>query len=357
MVVYSNIDEIKFKNQRDTWWNNSTVSQVLDAISSVVFWEDISFFSLAGSSEFLVLNEDTVLVDTLRNWKNGMYSFSTSATQNSNRINISIREYGLSIYTVYSMEETCKYQETILESLIDFMQQLILIFENQSVIGPNIGVGVRGVTFSRKRPPYRSVIWTADKLVDIVSRNYLLENHDLKEVSNFKTLSQLELPFEVKRIQRDDILIIVWANKLETEEQVRFQLQNRNVFYTKHLQLKRDSRFNAFGDQKESQSVFSLRSTPFMTFYDDMHKIGYKAFVIIETVKELENELILLSAWMSNLATPDGLELKEMRLILNDRESALLVLPAAKLYGINKILFLDDQGQFWNINPSGNWIE
>ena len=61
--------------------------------------------------------------------------------------------------------------------------------------------------------------------------------------------------------------------------------------------------------------------------------------------------------WLQEGALPDGTPLKELSLILPNRQAALDVRDVALAAGVSKVLYVDDSDGWWDPFPEGDWIE
>lgn len=69
-----------------------------------------------------------------------------------------------------------------------------------------------------------------------------------------------------------------------------------------------------------------------------------------ELFQELKN-------WIAKKQTPDGKSINSIGIILPNRESCLKIKPIADQYGIAKLVYPSNDGQFWNPFPKGLWVE
>jgi hypothetical protein len=95
---------------------------------------------------------------------------------------------------------------------------------------------------------------------------------------------------------------------------------------------------------------------PNATFYGEATGQAYKTVVAFKGQLDAM-ALDEIKTWLQKAALPDGKPLKELSLILPNRQAALDVRDAALAAGVSKVLYVDDSGGWWDPFPEGDWIE
>ena len=93
----------------------------------------------------------------------------------------------------------------------------------------------------------------------------------------------------------------------------------------------------------------------FFTAFNNLLHIGYKAITVTldnDFDPDLKKQLI---HYVKEGKLENGEPVNKIYLILPTRQRAVAIQEKAKEIGITGILYPDNNGQIWDINPEGNW--
>ena len=85
--------------------------------------------------------------------------------------------------------------------------------------------------------------------------------------------------------------------------------------------------------------------------------VGFVNIPNIEGYTKTEEFNIFVKKYINEKKTDLGEDLEYVCLITPGRKSAIDIYQEARYIGVQKILYADNNGNFWNPFPAGNWIK
>jgi hypothetical protein len=243
--------------------------------------------------------------------------------------------------------ELAARRATLIDSLIAFIRQLHHAFSGVARIG--LGTCVRtDLRYPSVRPPRVEERWTFGHLVDVYDPIYYAQETLLAD--DLGRLLTHPLPAGATRIEDDGLVILRWVDDLVDEEAVVRGRAAQERFVVEAVDPQIIGAYNAAGDRKVVARA--AEACPPLTLYDSDTKIGYLALVI--DVSD-ERRWMEASSWARAGALPDGTPLAAVRVIVPDRATARACHDRAAADGIDRVLYVDEQGAWWDPHPPGWW--
>ena len=178
------------------------------------------------------------------------------------------------------------------------------------------------------------------------------EPHKREEV---ETLLSLDLPDWVDRRDKDDLVILRWVDRFDDEDHIRERLTKTHLWLVEHLDPPIHLNYTEQGDRRSNPSdrIESER----LTFYAPLVRHGYKATICREDGSVDEQLFEEMESWIEAGETPEGEELHALHLVLPSRDAALRIREGADELGVEKVLYMDNDGDLWDPFPEGEWLD
>lgn len=355
MRIQLNIDDI-ILNDPDNYLKQSDkyLGPIFRCMSTLPYWTELKYYGIWGAKLKKIKSFDSLIKDS-ELWKNKSYILASENTSMP-MASIVIDLYSDSIKLQLSIGEPFKYlsKEHIIDDFISFTQLVFQTFQEKAIIGPTIGIKVSGIEYPRPKPPHLDHTWERGQVVNFISTKF----HNQSEEGRAEQVRILEksiLPANVKKIEFKDLLIYKWIDNVIDTNEIINALSSHDLWFSETLELPIDSSYNELGDEHEMSEI--LEDHKYLTFYNSFTGFGYKGVVLNPDGSMEDDVLKKIQSWTEKRITPDGTVLKELILITPDRESALITSKIFENIGGNKVVYVDNDDEWWNPNPPGLWLE
>ena len=209
------------------------------------------------------------------------------------------------------------------------------------------------------RPPRRHAFLVGEACLDAVTRSafHPISKHNMKFfercVTQFDVLATADPPEGVRRRLIDpDLLILEWAPPEATEAGLREGFLTKQRWLRKLFTMKPEPDFNEAGDKMSIPWGFMPH--PHVTFYGESSGNAFQTMVPFGG--KLDQDVIgKIRSWREQ-GMPDGKPLHDVTLLLPNREAAVSLKAAALEAGFQSVLYVGDNGFFWDPFPEGEWI-
>ena len=210
------------------------------------------------------------------------------------------------------------------------------------------------------RPPRRHDFLVGKACRDVVTRSSFQplekDNPEFFEscLRQFEILATADLPEGVRRRSIDpDLIIIEWAAPEATEVGLCEALVTKQRWLRKHFAMDREPFFNEVGDKRIVPWGFTPH--PHVTLYGDGDNSAFQTMVPFDG--KLDPAVLdRIRSWREQ-GTPDGQPLRDVTLLLPNRNAAVSLRAEALATGFQGVLYVEDDGSFRDPFPEGEWIE
>ena len=344
---------VTFTQQEMQWWKNTTYLQkVFHAAETVGFWNEFKYYGADDDRELKKIESlNTLLAETV-SWTVNSYILTSSEEKTGYLLELGLRNRMLNLLLKVEVQVPSKQGEVILDKFVEFACQLHESFKEKALLGPTFHVTLAKNVYPRPRPPRKDPQWSIGSLVDFISKPYHIHSGGS---DTLKKLLTADLPDGVGRKSCGDLIVFRWVENLLNDEHIAARRSLQEQWFSQVLGWSIQSGYNELGDRLET--LWTSQHHPPLTFYIDMYKYGYKA-IVQNPDGSIDEELFdEMASWVKEGALPDGTPLRQLNLILPNRESALSVRPRAKAIRIKKVFYTDNEGNLWNPCPPGLWLE
>lgn len=241
----------------------------------------------------------------------------------------------------------------LLDRMVALMQELHKILSPQGLLGPTMSIRPLGLSYPRPRPPRQSNLWAIGALVNFASRAFH-ERHSQGRPQELRAVLAAPIPPGCQRIEQGDLVTLRWAQRLGDSRELAACCSVQEHWLAQVLPLEVKAGYNELGD--ELVTPMGLQPRPPLTFYDSMYQAGYQATTVTPDGTTDDELLDEAAGWRRDGRLPDGTPLKELHLLVPNRESALRLLPEAHRRSIDKVLYLTEDRRIWDPAPPGEWL-
>jgi hypothetical protein len=355
MDIVFRLFSITFNDVMPQWWRTGDhLRRVFQHIDDLGLWKRLTIVGIDGGKKTHKIKSLDGIIDETRSWKENPYILRSTKDDQGIFFGITLRKRGLNLFLRLNGDELENRRDWLLEKLVSFGRGMHDEFRTEALLGPDFQVTLLNAAYPRPRPPRQHPLWPVGSLVDFISKSYR-QRQTGDPPDAIERLLSSPLPPGVSREDLGDLLIFRWIDDLVDERRIAAARGQQERWFARVLDLPRAAGFNNLGDFLETP--FSLRPHPPLTFYDDSLMEGYKA-VVLDKENHADPGLIAdMGEWISNRSLPDGTVLAKLHVILPNRNSARSFQERASALGIGKVLYTDNQGALWNIDPPGLWLE
>lgn len=154
----------------------------------------------------------------------------------------------------------------------------------------------------------------------------------------------------------DDLLVIKWVGDEAREAEVRAGVIREAKWLLQHITLELAPDFTEQGDRLVLGH--GVTEHPHVTFYADAGQLAFQTAVPRPHDGQIEPELLAQwKSWMERGQLPDGSPVKHFTVIVPSRDAAIAVHQSLLDAGIQQVLYVGDEGTWWDPFPEGDWIE
>ena len=260
---------------------------------------------------------------------------------------------------IFAITEGDKLGEAA-EWFVQFTASIYRTCRNDIWLGPTIHVRA-DLPLPSLRPPRLHDYLSLEASWDIVSQSALAELDvpqltDAREqhLREYTCLASKRLPRGATRqFITDDLLLIKWVDDDANEAEVRRGVCERAKWLLNNLTLHIAADYSEQGDRLVF--AYGVAEHAHVTFYDEAGEAAYQTAVTRKG--RIDRKLVTeWKAWLDQHRLPDGSPLRQLNIILPNRQAALATHDQLRDAGIHKVLYVDDEGTWWDPFPEGDWI-
>lgn len=356
MVIELNVLYIKLNSPEDYFSEpENYLGKILGISEKLSIWKNLNFYGRWGAKKLKKFENVPEIVENSTSWKHSNYIISSDNVVNPEcAIVLTVKKasIGIRLFVTDAFKEV--HEQGFLDELISYCQEIYLQFRKIARLGPGFNITISDLAYPRPRPPYIHTTWAPGSVVTFASVDFHQHNK-LGDIEQLEAVVDASNHGPMDRtLVFDDLVILKWVDDLVDQDKILKGMMACDLFFKTTLELPIEGGYNKFGDVVEPYE--SLQKKQHLTFYDSFTKNGYKSAVVNPDGSVDEALFEELSIWIENLTTPDGVSISSLSLILPDRKSALQIADRAFDIGISKVLYVSEDGQWYNPLPPGLWL-
>jgi hypothetical protein len=237
MQVILRLENFQLRNENKKWYEKTDHLSVLtDITATLIKNKCFDFYYRFGDDKIRKLDSIRQIVELVKEHGEDTYVLQDSdASKPSCSFRLEITEFGFSIaYALYQVNGIPALQ-IIFSEMIDFTIAVYEVFQKDYLIGYRLGIEVFDV--EGYTPDYNRLndYWEGSKLVDFLSKEYHKESENGRS-EDWGKLSEYKFPENVKKVKKDDLLIIQWAKEPATEKEIRDALKFRDEWLFENIE-------------------------------------------------------------------------------------------------------------------------
>jgi hypothetical protein len=344
--------------------------QLVRSLEKLLFWDRLCYLEKRYSDGKYVSIKDRdmlrkEIIKSVKKHKSFDVSTSDSSQIEASSVLVLFNELDFSVIFIISSNHYQGQEKAIIPNLLAVMLEIMEQSPGIEKIEGDLNISILSdFPFYKKRPPHYAVHWGYKDLVNILDWRYLTNNprrnwaeirEGIKHVPDFVVVEE-----------RGPFTILKWIDDLSDLSKVAERLTARNIWIHEHLNLEIASGFNEYGDVARYDLRYYQQyayGTP--TYYGFTHDknndervyFGYQAMVVMPDGSTDEVLLQQLASSLKTKTLPDGNPIHVMSLIVQDRDAALLLSERAKSLGFTRVLYMDDNTDFWDVDAPGLWLD
>lgn len=337
------------------WWQNKPyIEQLVELLERNNHLKQIRYINIAD--KYYEVKDITDILLRVKQVKKKSFSFELVEDKNDNgKIRVYLTDEMINIqFVVENKPLSKKLIGQVKKTTIEIYQQ----FKDIAVLGPGVYITFLDFDFPRFRPIRKINFGNTKSVLEFVdSRFYENKYYCHLKMKNMEKLYTESLPAGCTREKVDDFYILSWTENFD-EENIRKALMQKEEWLYQVLTPPVRPEFNELGDE---QGVTVLPGphevNTFFTAFNDLLHIGYKAITLTKENDfdpEVKKQLI---HYIKEGQLENGDPLERIYLIVPTRERAVAIQEKAREIGITNIYYIDNDGDFWDICPTGNWRE
>ncbi len=363
MHILATVRYIHLNAPLQNYWNKDVVKSLMSSMIKLKFWNAFQYIEDGDVYlEYFKIKDKNHLENYLLNADAKNYRAKKLSFDKSGKSYLSLTLNPQEISLIMSIDFSETVDEKLLHGLQEFLLEFLMVLPEVSNIGHEVQLSVPEVSFHKIRPTYTIARcrWIHNSILDIIDERHLAQDQ-AEQAAVVKAIANLPPFVEYKK--EGHFHVLTWINDLSDETIVAQCLTERNKWLHRYIPLKLDSWYNELGDGKTEDVYLGMDTHPFLTYYsesyDEDFEVTYLGFQSVVVLPDGNTDMALLqnlSVWVKQKKLPDGSPIDNISLIIQDRESALLILDKAKELGLDQVLYMDDHEQFWAVNPPGLWL-
>ncbi len=206
--------------------------------------------------------------------------------------------------------------------------------------------------YLRSRPPRQSLIYPDPSLVTFIDPAFHASGAAFARPGDPKTLTIPPPPSPAEMTEEDGLVTVRWARSLSDDDLIA-AAGGHNLWITDRIETDLVSGFNEVGDARYYAGKGAPK-TP-LTLYFPETRTGFKAVLVLPDGSVEESAWKEAKKIMQEKVLPDGTPVDRVCLVVPLREHVFQIAERAKHEGFAAILYPDDNGRFWNVDPPGLW--
>lgn len=195
-----------------------------------------------------------------------------------------------------------------------------------------------------------------NSLINFISKEHFRKYNELS-IEGMEKLYTEDLPSGVTRkIYDNDLCIIKWYDKIESEGDIDKFLMQREDWIYKNLKLELYENFTEEGDKLFDSPLEKLGDKdPFFTFYRPSSNLVFKSVVLTKDNNLSQDVADTIKRYSETKSLANGEPIDKIILIVPARKYAMAIQDKAKEIGAYKVFYIDNESRLWNPLPPGNW--
>ena len=288
----------------------------------------------------------------------------TYAARRSLEIDFDRKELSFSFSAKEPSQEDFDLIKETLWGLIELLKEEVIFYNR-----PGINVTIRNYEYTKRRPRHRGREFIYDKVVNLydikaTKESILANDGDWRDLYQeaVKAAKQSE-DFAVEQRDEGRFSMITWCDKIDLEY-IGSRLEKKEAFLAEYFpELPIHPDFNALGDLEVYTSQrnmggfpdLSEDEDPFFSEYGRQYAIAIKMYMPPSPTKIDAVTRKILQDYAEKRTLADQRPIKQIALVLPNRELVLSLKEDAKACGVDKIWYVDDYGNYWDTEPDGKW--
>ncbi len=212
--------------------------------------------------------------------------------------------------------------------------------------------GNRAFEFPRPRPPRENSRYPERSIVTFIDGPFHASGAAFARPGDPEALTIPPPPAPARVSSVDGLVTVRWARSLDDAD-LQAAASDHLQWIADRIDTDLQFGWNEHGDLLEERGV--TRPRPPLTLYDRDSEVGYKAVVVFPDGSYEEDAWNEAKKVAKAGKLPDGTVVSAVRIVVPLRELVAKVADAARKAGFDAVLYPDDQGNFWNPDPPGEW--
>jgi hypothetical protein len=341
---------------RPWWWRDPAhLGAILAAVRAHDLWLDFRHVGVQAATLAPFVSVDEVVAASA-GWQARAYVLHThpdgelDAAFTGSYLSLGLRGEGLALQLQATGPELAARLATLVDGAVGFVRALHHHFTGVARVGLETYLRAN-LRYPSVRPPRVQRTWSLGHLLDVFDPVYYDEETVLAD--DVRRLLAHPLPAGAERIDDTGLTILRWGRDLVDDDAVVQAAARQERFFADALDLPVIAAYNAAGDLLTAPGAAVAH--PPLTVHDPESDTGYLALVAGADGAIADAAWAPAAAWARAAALPDGTLLAAVRLIVPSRAAALALHPRATAAGIERVLYADPQGRWWDPHPPGWW--
>lgn len=339
------------------WWREPAhLAAILEAVRAHDLWLDFRHAGVQAAALTPFTSVDEVVAASA-GWKDRVYVLHTHPRGGladafvGSYLSLALRGEGLALQLQAAGAQLAARRATLVDGAVGLVRALHHRFTGVARIG--LETYLRSdLRYPSVRPPRVQRIWSLGHLLDVFDPVYYDEETVL--VDDVRRLLAHPLPAGAERIDDAGLTILRWVRDLVDDDEVVRAAARQERFFADALDLPVIAAYNPAGDLLTAPAADAVAHPP-LTVLEPATGTGYLALVAGDDGAVADAAWAPAAAWARAGALPDGTPLAAVRLIVSSRPAALALSPRATAAGIERVLYADPQGRWWDPAPPGWW--
>lgn len=207
--------------------------------------------------------------------------------------------------------------------------------------------------YPRPRPPRPSLRYPDGSVVTFLDPGFHQSESRFARPTEVAALLTPPPPPPAQVTEADGVVTVRWARTIDLGE-LRAGAAAHAAWIAERLQPDLERGFNELGDRREDRGFASPRPGG-LTMYDPNSRTGYKAVLVLPDGSFEPEAWDEAAAIAKARQLPDGTPVARVRLVVPFRHHVFEVADQARAAGFDRVLYSDEQGNFWDPDPPGEW--
>jgi hypothetical protein len=339
------------------WWrdNPRPIADVLRAVDAAGLLLG-RYWGRAGTKRLKRFDSLDELLETIPTWQHRIYMIGPDArgSRDGSVVQIVVETDTVVPSVVVADTDLEQRRATLLDAAEALLAAWHASLRGWAWLQSPAGVTTHPTYVPRVRPPRSAAVWETAALLDAVDARFEEEpGTRVSEAERVEIRKALAAPMPpgAGRVDHDGFVVFRWVDDLCDEAAVVRALDVRHGWIVEELAAPILPGWNEAGDQRVV--LWASEARPPLVAYDPRLSVGYLPIVATHDGEVDEEMLGNAASWMRERQLPDGTPLAELRLIAPAREAAVVLRARSRPLGVPTVLYMTDDGSFWNPFPEG----